>query len=83
MACPICGAKCKCRKAGPGGLCCSCHKHKPRPIRADFKFGSVDELDASTRESWTKHIQALEHAGTDPSLLPFTDHESPVTDHKG
>ena len=28
MACPICGAKCRCKKAGPGGICCGCHRHK-------------------------------------------------------
>lgn len=28
MACPICGANCRCKNAGPGGLCCSCHRHK-------------------------------------------------------
>lgn len=28
MACPICRANCRCRKAGPGGLCCGCHRHK-------------------------------------------------------
>ena len=30
MACPICGAKCVCRKRGEDGRCCSCHKHKAR-----------------------------------------------------
>jgi hypothetical protein len=30
MACPICGAKCVCRKRGEDGRCCSCHKHKSR-----------------------------------------------------
>ncbi len=28
MACPVCGANCKCRKRGSGGECCGCHKHK-------------------------------------------------------
>jgi len=26
MTCPVCGAKCVCRKARE--MCCSCHKHK-------------------------------------------------------
>lgn len=30
MACPICGATCRCRKRGEDGRCCSCHKHKAR-----------------------------------------------------
>lgn len=30
MSCPICGAKCVCRKRGEDGRCCSCHKHKAR-----------------------------------------------------
>lgn len=30
MACPICGASCKCRNQGPGGLCCGCHAHTAR-----------------------------------------------------
>jgi hypothetical protein len=30
MACPICGATCRCRKRGEGGICCSCHKHTAR-----------------------------------------------------
>ncbi|HYL22471.1 MAG TPA: hypothetical protein VEU74_11970 [Gemmatimonadales bacterium] len=30
MSCPICGAKCVCRKRGEDGRCCSCHKHKTR-----------------------------------------------------
>jgi len=34
MACPICGAHCRCRNAGPSGLCCSCHRHKPRGASA-------------------------------------------------
>lgn len=37
MACPICGANCQCRNRGPGGLCCSCHRHKPSAVRvADY-----------------------------------------------
>jgi hypothetical protein len=27
MKCKICGATCRCKKAGPD-ICCSCHKHK-------------------------------------------------------
>jgi len=28
MTCPVCGARCVCRKAGP--MCCSCHRHRAR-----------------------------------------------------
>lgn len=28
MACPICGANCRCRNRGPHGECCGCHRHK-------------------------------------------------------
>lgn len=28
MACPICGARCRCRNSS-GGICCPCHRHKP------------------------------------------------------
>jgi len=30
MPCPVCGAKCVCRKRGEDGRCCPCHKHKSR-----------------------------------------------------
>ena len=33
MACPICGANCRCRKRGPEGICCDCHRHKVRGQR--------------------------------------------------
>lgn len=33
MSCPICGANCRCRKRGPGGICCGCHRHKVRGQR--------------------------------------------------
>lgn len=32
MPCPICGANCRCRKRGPDGMCCSCHRHKVRKL---------------------------------------------------
>lgn len=56
MACPICGANCKCRKRGVGGVCCSCHRHKPRPIRADFVIGAVDPADVDTLRSYERHL---------------------------
>ena len=28
MICPVCGAKCVCKKASL--MCCSCHRHKAR-----------------------------------------------------
>lgn len=30
MPCPICGANCQCKRVGEGGMCCSCHRHRPR-----------------------------------------------------
>jgi hypothetical protein len=33
MACPICGAKCVCRRRGEGGICCECHHHTARARR--------------------------------------------------
>jgi len=61
MACPICGANCKCRKRGPGGLCCSCHKHKARPIRASFTIvpDLPDDLRDKILQSWERHRARL------------------------
>lgn len=52
MKCPICGANCRCRNRGPGGICCSCHRHKVRKLlKADFVIGSP-----YTREQWTEAL---------------------------
>lgn len=51
MACPICGANCKCKKRGPSGLCCDCHRHKPNAGRVSaFQYPASDmppEVSAS------------------------------------
>jgi len=53
MSCPICGANCKCRKRGPGGLCCDCHRHKARPVRV-----TADEsMDSTMRASLAAHLE--------------------------
>lgn len=55
MSCPICGANCRCRKRGPGGICCSCHRHKARRVLDTFKI----PMDASTdlRRSLEWHLE--------------------------
>lgn len=42
MSCPICGAKCVCRKRGPDGRCCSCHKHKARTSQQAIAHARAD-----------------------------------------
>ena len=63
MACPICGAKCRCKRRGPGGLCCSCHRHKvKRVLRSDFSL----ELGVTLQEfqaSLAKHVVVCEKCG--------------------
>lgn len=51
MPCPICGANCRCRNRGPGGICCSCHRHKVRRIKTDFVIESP-----YTREQWEEAL---------------------------
>jgi hypothetical protein len=51
MACPICGANCRCSKRGPGGICCSCHRHKVRRILV----ADSPTLDATTRAALELH----------------------------
>lgn len=48
MACPICGAKCVCRKRGEDGRCCPCHKHKSRTAA---QAAAHQEHDRKQRES--------------------------------
>lgn len=56
MACPICGANCRCRKRGEDGRCCSCHKHKARtPAQA----AAHQEHDRKTREAGASPIVDL------------------------
>jgi hypothetical protein len=58
--CPICGANCKCRKRGPGGLCCSCHRHKPRAILEGFSILRGDRFESQLRLSLDRHKAKLE-----------------------
>lgn len=46
--CPICGANCRCKNAGPDGLCCSCHRHKARSIYSQTTSDVVDRH----QEAW-------------------------------
>ena len=59
MACPICGANCRCRKRGPSGLCCSCHKHKARPIRVDFELKLGSDNYELEKASLNRHRAAI------------------------
>jgi hypothetical protein len=56
MSCPVCGANCKCRKAGPGGICCSCHKHKARQVLETIPAGQSKEIV----EAIERHIRDVE-----------------------
>lgn len=51
MSCPICGANCRCKKRGPDGQCCSCHRHKVRRILV----ADSTSLDATTRAALELH----------------------------
>ena len=51
MSCPICGANCRCKNRGAGGICCSCHRHKVRRILV----ADSSSLDASTRAALELH----------------------------
>jgi hypothetical protein len=55
MSCPICGAKCQCKRRGPDGTCCSCHKHKARRLRV-----SRDSLSPAGQKSYDDHIRWFE-----------------------
>ncbi len=56
MSCPICGANCRCRKAGPGGICCSCHKHKVRKILDTIP----EEKSYEIRDALDRHLRQIE-----------------------
>lgn len=64
MACPICGADCRCRNAGPGGICCTCHTHKVRSILATLPLEKSQEI----RVALERHLRAIENARI--SLFP-------------
>lgn len=50
MACPICGAKCVCRKRGKDGQCCPCHKHKSRTAEQAAAHQEHDRKERQRRE---------------------------------
>ena len=68
MSCPICGANCRCRKRGEGGICCSCHRHKASSkmtpaFRAKLSGYDGDALTARIRE-----LHAAPAPDPDPEL---------------
>jgi len=76
MACPICGANCRCKNAGPGGVCCGCHRHKSQKgfSRAQLDRWRIQhELlpieDRQWQRSYAKHATP---AADDP-VLPFSE----------
>lgn len=73
MSCPICGANCKCRNRGEGGLCCSCHRHKVKKILV-----SADALPEPLRASYRKHLEWLERQDPTINELPTFFPESPA-----
>jgi len=76
MACPICGANCKCKNRGPGGLCCGCHRHKGqrgysrRAIdrwRVDHRLPPISD-EQFTRQYEKPSLASLPFDGTEPGL---------------
>jgi len=65
MSCPVCGANCRCRKAGPGGFCCSCHKHKARKVLESIPPGQSTEVIAALE----RHIREIQRE-KDSRLFP-------------
>jgi len=66
MSCPICGANCRCRKAGEGGLCCPCHRHKARARRMGLSVEQLSDLHKQPARSETPEplrdlVEAIEH----------------------
>lgn len=76
MSCPVCGANCRCRKAGPGGMCCGCHKHKSQ---RGFSRDQVDrwrtshQLEAISGEQW-----ARQYVEREEPKLPIPDPPAPA-----
>ena len=57
MACPICGATCICKRRGPNGVCCGCHKHKATRgfTRQDLdKWRAEHQLPPVSDKVWTR-----------------------------
>ncbi len=65
MSCPICGANCRCKKAGSGGICCSCHKHKARKVLESIPREQSTEI----REALERHIREIQ-CEKDSRLFP-------------
>ena len=77
MACVICGARCKCKKA-PRGLCCDCHRHKVRRIWTGYdptprllELGITQEVFEQSVEKHQAEIEAATLAKG--PLLPFPE----------
>jgi hypothetical protein len=70
MACPVCGAQCRCRKAGEGGLCCGCHRHS---VQKGMTRTAVDTWRAAHRlapipdDQWRRQFEQAPTRTT----LPF------------
>lgn len=77
MSCPICGADCRCRNRGPGGICCSCHRHKVRGLTADFTIAvderKLEQFDEDTRKSIEQHLEWMKQTleGDPQGKFPF------------
>ena len=69
MSCPICGANCQCKRRGPNGLCCSCHRHKVRRILVS----EINALSRAERASLKQHLDWLgKQEEQQAQLLEFT-----------
>jgi len=55
MSCPICGANCRCKNRGAGGICCSCHRHKVRRLLVDRS--SISSTNADALRSYDQHLE--------------------------
>lgn len=72
MACPICGANCRCKKRGPGGLCCGCHRHKAQKgMTRDQvdQWRAKHELEPIDDAQWEKHFEAAPAPPTTKGLF--------------
>lgn len=59
MACPICGANCRCKKRGPSGICCGCHRHKAqrRFSRAQVNdWRAAHSLEPISDKQWVRQF---------------------------
>lgn len=63
MSCPICGANCK--RRGSGGICCGCHKHKPRAIRPELLATKRTEMRPEISAALDKHLELLKMKNAD------------------